>query len=70
MPKFKDAVTTRIRELQDQQALIQARAATEIAAIQVHLDTLGEIQDAIVKDPSLEDLYIKASTLKLGLPRE
>lgn len=70
MARFKDAVTTRIRELQDQQALIQARAATEIAAIQTRLDTLGEIRDAILKDPTLEDLYIKASTLDLGLPRE
>lgn len=68
--KFADAVTARIVELSAQQALIRSRADAEIDAVQEQIDTLIEIDAALTKEPALEPLYLKALSLKLGLPQE
>jgi hypothetical protein len=63
-------VTKRIAEVSAQQGVVRARADAEIAALQVQVDTLLEIDAALKKEPDLEVLYLKAIGLKLGLPQE
>jgi hypothetical protein len=68
--RLSDAVTKRIAELIAQKSIVLARADVEIAAVQEQIDTLMEIDAALAKEPGLEDLYLKALPLRLGLPQE
>lgn len=66
---LSDSIRKRIAELSAHQAEIQARADLDKAKVQTQINALTDALDAIVKDPTIEPVFLQLVSLNL-LPKD